>query len=263
MSSVSTIIVNFRTPELTIAAAQSVLAEPETLEVVIVENGSGGNDLDVLRSAFTGVTKVKIVPSESNLGFGGGNNLGVREASGSLVFLLNSDATLNPGGLVPLVLALEANPAVGVVAPKVYVGDGKTLQGDAYGEFPTPGRILSRSTKSPPETLTPEWLTACAILLRKADFESVGGFDPSLFMYMEDVLLCWNLARQGKTCLRVLESSVVHLGGASSKSTPQKKKMYYASQEVYLRKTGAGWAARLVIRMLRWPNYVLGRLLGR
>lgn len=255
MRSVSTIIVNFRTPVLTLDAARSVLDEPETLEVVVVENGSGDDSFERLREFEH--PRLKLVRSKVNLGFGGGNNLGAKAATGEALYLLNSDAVSAPGALTALIPALR--PPVGAVAPRVLLRDGAE-QDDAYGPFPTLVRIM-RGEHYGGEAI--DWLSGVAMLIRKADFDAVGGFDERYFMYMEDVKLCWDLRQKGLTCARVPEATVTHLRGASKASTEAQAAQYLQSREMFLRDSGTsplgiavnrlGLAAKRALRRVKGP----------
>jgi N-acetylglucosaminyl-diphospho-decaprenol L-rhamnosyltransferase len=248
--SVDTIIVNFRTKELTLDAARSVLSEPETSSVIVVDNGSGDGSREWLRAQLIDSDKANLIDAEENLGFGGGNNLGVRAASAEYVFLLNSDATLEPGGLAPLVRALE-NPSVGVVAPAVVLANGYQFQLDAQGIFPTPGAILSRRAAMQVDSLEPDWVTGAAMMMRRTEFLDLGGFDEELFMYLEDVDLCKRYRDRGLVVARELSSKVIHLGGGSKESSKAQKEQFARSTDYYLKKHGFGPASRTAVKVLR------------
>lgn len=234
MRIVSTVIVNFRTPELTLDAVRSVLDEPETHEVIVVENGSGDDSWE--RLGQFECPRVKRIRSERNLGFGGGNNLGAKAATGELLFLLNSDALLQPGALRLLSDALA--PAIGVVAPRLVLPDGAD-QADAYGPFPTLSRIL-RGVHYGGDPESPDWVSGAAMLLRREDFLKVGGFDERYFMYLEDTRLCWDLHRRGLRTRRVPAAHVTHLGGGSKLTKDAQIAQYLESRERFLRDSGTG-----------------------
>jgi GT2 family glycosyltransferase len=262
---VSVILVNYKTPELTQKAARSVLSDPAVSEVIIVENGSGRDDARVLEEAFAYETKVQVLDTGVNLGFGGGNNAGAKIATGKYLFLLNSDAELTKGELGSLVQMLEANPTLGAVSPRVLLPDG-TPQPDAMGLFPTGKRILTRESTTVllgEAARAPEWISGCALFLKADDYWSVGGFDESIFMYLEDVLLCWRLAEKGKGVAICEEAQVVHLGGASKASTLRQKQHYYRAQDYYLKVTGEPFFTRMLIWLLRWPVFWLKSLMKR
>jgi GT2 family glycosyltransferase len=106
-------------------------------------------------------------------------------------------------------------------------------------------------------------VSGCAMLLHREDYLKVGGFDPDIFMYYEDVLLCRSIRLLGKGVFRHLEAGVTHLGGGSYQSNWKKKQQYYAAQDVLLRKQGESPIGIGLVKLLRWPNLVLGAILGR
>ncbi len=245
--SVDTIIVNFRTKELALDATRSVIDEPETNRVILVDNGSGDDSAEWLRAHLQS-TKATVISSEKNLGFGGGNNLGAEEAEADLLFLLNSDATIQPGGLASLIEAM--NPAVGVAAPAIYLPSGE-LQDDAFGPFPTPGRLLTGRARRTSNSEHPDWVTGCAMLVRRREFVELGGFDEDLFMYFEDVDLCRRYADRGLRTVRAPAAKVIHLGGASRASTKAQKEQFRKSMDYYLEKHGFPATSRAVVKMAR------------
>ncbi|MFI5384827.1 MAG: glycosyltransferase family 2 protein [Fimbriimonadales bacterium] len=260
---VSVVIVNYRTKELTAKAAESALAEPDCLEVIVVDNQSGDGSAEFLREKLAS-PRLKLIECEQNRGFGAGNNVGAAAASGRVLFLLNSDATFTEGALRPLVEMIQADPTIGIVAPLIVMADGKTPQQDAFGIMPTFGTILTRKTKRyDPGEVEPGFVSGTAMLMRTADYRAVGGFDERIFMYYEDVELCYRFRQRGFRIVRCLDSTVVHIGGQSYRSTYRQKHQYYQAQDLYLRLIGTPTVLRWGLRLLRWPNLILGQILGR
>lgn len=259
--SVSVLIVNFRTPDLTIDAIRSALDQPETTEVVVVDNDSGDDSLSRIEKTIGDHPQVKLIAANANVGFGRANNVAASHATGEWLFLLNSDATCYPGCLADLLSEAEWHPEAGILAPIIYWPSGEP-QPDTFGLFPTGYRILTRQTKRTSDPVTPDWVSGCAMLIRRSDFVSVEGFDQDLFMYYEDVLLCRRVREHGKSVHRVASAGVTHLGGASRASSLNQKRQYYASQDVWLRRIGTPSWVQILIRTLRWPNLWVGRLRG-
>jgi len=242
--SVAVVVVNYRTAELAAEAVRSVLPDPLVHEVVVVDNASGDGSVDTLRSAFPDLV-VRIVASPTNLGFGRGANLGVSLSRAPFVFLLNSDAVVRPGALARLCRVLAEDAVVGVVAPAVYLADGRTLQADAYGSLPARNALLrmdvrKRGRRSGRADDAPGWVSGAAMMLRRDDFVALGGFDPAFTMYLEDVDLCRRLQTTGRRIVREPAAAVVHLGGRSSATRITRFDQFHRSKAVYLRKAGAG-----------------------
>jgi GT2 family glycosyltransferase len=257
---VSVVIVNYRTPELTMAAAETALAQPEAVEVIVVDNAS--DDDSVVRIKALG-GRVTLIESTENVGFGRANNLGVERASQEFVFLLNSDALFHPGCLATLIACWATLDRPGILAPAVYLADGKTLQPDAQGKFPTVRGLITRQSAVPETTLTPDWVSGCALLMRRKDFLAVGGFDSEIFMYYEDVVLCHAIRQRGLAVYRCLDAAVTHLGGKSMARSSDRKKVYYQAQDIMLRRLGEPFWAIALVRLLRLPYTLIQRIRNR
>jgi hypothetical protein len=197
-------------------------------DVVIVDNGSTDATVAWVREHHP---EVRLVEQE-NKGMGGGNNAGMRVASGRYFFLLNSDAWVVGDGLGRLVTYADAHPEAAVVGPRLVNTDG-TLQRSVRAE-PTLWRLATeylfirklapRSTLLNPfyvggfahdvETEA-DWLYGPALLVRREAADSVGLFDESFFMFSEEVDWMTRFRRAGWKVLFYPGAEVVHVGGAS------------------------------------------------
>ncbi len=120
---VSVVIVSWNTRELTIAAVASALAQQTDaeVEVIVVDNGSVDGSVAALRERFAGL---RVIAVGRNLGFSGGNNVGLARARGEYTLLLNSDAALRPGALQALLEAARQHPEAGALQPRLVLPDG-------------------------------------------------------------------------------------------------------------------------------------------
>ncbi|MGE5424768.1 MAG: glycosyltransferase family 2 protein [Syntrophothermus sp.] len=114
---VSVITINYDQPEVTCQMLASLqrITYPR-FEVIVVDNASPTHDPNIITDMFPGCT---MIVSDKNLGFAGGNNLGIRHSKGDYILLLNNDTEVDPGFLEPLVLKLVSNPRIGAVSPKI------------------------------------------------------------------------------------------------------------------------------------------------
>lgn len=106
--------------DMTLATLHSMLGRGEVypnLQVVLVDNGSTPEVLEVLRARAAGDDRIVLVENGGNLGFARGNNRGIEAATGEYVLLLNNDTFLAPGALLAMVRHLQRNPQVGIVGP--------------------------------------------------------------------------------------------------------------------------------------------------
>jgi len=234
---VSIVVVNYRGADDTLACLEGIGAlqwPAEALDVVVVDNASGGSDVERIRAAAPGVT---VVESPRNLGFAGGCNLGVRHASGEYLAFVNNDARPEPGFLTAAVDAF-ADPAVGAVAAKVvdwagervdYVGGALSWYGQGFkievgavddGRFDEVRDVL--------------FGTGSALLVRRSAFEQVGGFDERYFMFFEDVDLGWRLWLAGHRVRYVPAALVRHRHHASmSKLGPWREQFLLERNALY------------------------------
>ena len=156
--SVDVLIVNFRTPALTVEAVRSALLSPTVELVIVVDNASGDDSVNTLRTAFPAEPRVLLIEAEKNVGFGAGNNLAAKSGTSTYVLLLNSDATIDPGAVDALLAHHERFPRTGVTAPVVLSHGTTSQQRDSYGVFPTPKRILLRRTSPVIDPGSAEWV---------------------------------------------------------------------------------------------------------
>lgn len=256
------VIVNYRTKELTCQAAVSVMGEPGVQEIVIVDNASGDGSAELLHTTFDDA-RVTIVESPANVGFGQGVNLGVRHCSSPLLMFLNSDAIVLPGSVERLTRTLLENASTGVVAPAVYDARTHDLQKATYGTFPTLGTIVRRTNHRPRETIWPDWVSGAAMLIRRCDFDAVGGFDPDFVMYLEDVDLCRRLRASGQTARRELTAGVVHRVAQSWGDKARPMAGARASRVIYAGKARLSPVTKMAFRGLLVSHRLTDRLRSR
>jgi GT2 family glycosyltransferase len=184
----------------------------EQRHVVVVDNGSTDDSVARLRERWP---NLELLLSPTNLGFAGGNNLGIRHAldgGAAYVWVLNNDTTVAPLSLSELVTLAEQQPEVGIVGSVQYeAGAGDVVQSWGGGNF-------TRLTRNPVEATIPgprDYITAASMLVRRRVFEEIGLFDERFFIYWEDADLSRRATEHGWK-LAVAPRAVVHhkLGAA-------------------------------------------------
>jgi GT2 family glycosyltransferase len=217
---VSILIVNFNGASYLRACLDSLRAVTwSNREVVVVDNGSSDDSLDVL----AGYPEIVVVQSPTNLGFAGGNNLGLRHCSGEYILLLNNDTVVPPGILEPLCHVLIQKPKVGVVQGKMILPRfGGTL--DVCGSFLTAlGLPYHYGYYKPDGPLYQKSYPvfsakgAC-LLFRREIIAQVGGFlfDDDFFCYYEEADFCHRVWLAGFEVWFVPGPSTQHFMGATS-----------------------------------------------
>ncbi len=240
--SVLTVILNYRTPELAVKAAEGALREMAGLggEIAIVDNDSQDGSYEYLQAAaaergWAAEGRIHVYASGRNGGFGSGNNLAIRAGLSSgakpdYVYLLNPDAVPEPGAIRALVAFLETRPEVGVVGSLILSPDGEP----AYGAFRFPNivrefedaartavlsKLIERGRNASPialETVEVDWVSGSSVMFRQAMLDAVGLFDETFFLYFEETDLCLRCKRAGWEIWSLPESRVVHIGGVAT-----------------------------------------------
>ena len=174
----------------------------------VVDNGSTDDSLQVL----AGYPGVRVIRSDRNRGYAGGNNLALREVTTPYAVLLNNDAAPDAGWLAALVAAFDGADRVGAVTSKVLLGDGQVQSTGVV--LTADGYAADRGFGEPDDgryDRAHEVFAACgaACAFRTAALTDVGLLDERFFLYYEDVDLSWRLRSRGWS-VRFAPDAVVH-----------------------------------------------------
>lgn len=230
---VSVIIISYNTKQLTADAVNAVLAQKgvDQVEIIVVDNHSSDGSVAYLKEKFT--SKISLIAQSTNAGFAQANNVGISQATGEYLLLLNSDTLMLPGALRHLLDVASANPAYGILSARLLYPDHSyqpqggqlptLLNIAAWWLWPLPGLfpgILPYQTLLDPANETQPimktgWVAGTAMLLRRAVVEKVGNLDERIFMYAEDVDYCVRATQAGFSVGIVADADVVHYGSAS------------------------------------------------
>jgi N-acetylglucosaminyl-diphospho-decaprenol L-rhamnosyltransferase len=261
----SIVVLSWNTRELLAACLQSLvdLGDDEpSFEVIVVDNDSADDSADMVAERFP---DLRLIRNGQNDGYAIGNNIGAREATGEYLLLLNSDTEVRPGTLAKLVGFLDEHPGHGACAPRLVHPDD-TVQ-TACMRFPTrrtavffdtvfdrwfPGNrvipyyfmrdfdhLTSRDVDQPP---------GAAFLIRRPLWEALGGFDPELWLFFNDVDLCRRVHVAGHAIAYVAEAEILHHEGKSTSQFPSFATIWHKNRMAYYRKT-FGWTGTLVARL--------------
>ena len=194
MKEISIITINFNGLSDTCALMETIPFN-DNLEVIVVDNASQNQEADTISKRFP---QVKVIKSEKNLGFAGGNNLGIRAAKGKYIFLINNDTIFKNFNIQALIKKLESSPKIAVVCPKISFSWGNhpiqfagytplskiTVRNQAigfgeedHGQYDTPH-------------LTP-YAHGAAMLVKREALEKVGLMPECYFLYYEE--LDWSM----------------------------------------------------------------------
>lgn len=237
MKKVAIVILHFFHKDLTVQCLDSVdklqIADFE-LQTIVVNNNLKEN-LESLKKKFP---KITLLESPKNLGFAGGNNLGIREAlknKADFILILNNDIFLNKNLLVSLVKTAEDKKQAGIIAPKIYFAPGHEFHHDRY-QPQERGKVIwyvgglidwlnvicshrgvdevdHGQYNSFEET---DFASGCAMFIKKEVFDKIGFFDEKYFLYLEDVDFCQRAKKAGFKIFYEPKAFLWHLNAGSS-----------------------------------------------
>jgi GT2 family glycosyltransferase len=214
---VSVIIVTWNGRQHLDTCLSGVAAQRDvSVETVVVDNGSTDGTAEYVRSRYPWV---KLVALTENLGFAGGNNVGVREAAGRFVAFLNNDTSADPGWLSALLTGVDEAHGVALVTSRiVYMHDPDTIDSAGDGVLRW-GGAFKRHHGEPVSAaaVTQDVFGVCgaACLMPRAVFDELGGFDEDFFASHEDVDLSYRARLLGYRCRYVADAIVRHVGSAT------------------------------------------------
>lgn len=259
---VLTVILNWRTAEMTLRAAAAARREMEGIagEIILVDNDSQDGSFEAMQAhvADQGWPGVRVLQSGRNGGFGAGNNVGIRAglstgARPDYVYILNSDAFPDAGAISALLAHLQSHPDTGFAGSYIHGPDGDphltTFRFPSVAsEFEGAARlgpvsrwIGHRAVPVPiPDVTTPvDWLAGASLMMRRDVLEEIGLFDESFFLYFEETDLCRRAKAAGYQTDFVRKSSVTHIGSASTgmKEWRAVPSYWFASRRHYFVKT--------------------------
>jgi GT2 family glycosyltransferase len=239
---------------------------PYTAEIIVVDNGSTDGTPEWLETVFRGREKLFLVKNQNN-GFAHGNNLGIRQAKGKYLLILNPDTRLEKDTLKTMLEFMEANPQVGISTCKVLLPNGE-LDLACRRRFPNPWNSFKRlflrnntdyNFMDVDENKSIE-IDSCmgAFMMARRELKVIklssyqGGtsgnqnpqpstptpfFDESFFMYGEDLDLCWRVKEVGYKVWYHPATFITHFKGSTSRKTPFKAlKWFHEAMWIFYKK---------------------------
>lgn len=257
---ISIIIVSFNTKEILRNCLQSIVgaeySRPQT-EIIVVDNASSDGSIELVRKEFP---EVKLILNQTNLGFAKANNIGIKQALGKYLLLLNSDTVIFPDTLPKMFEFMENNSRIGVSTCKVELGNGK-LDPACHRGFPTPWVSFCYFTKleklfpkikffsgyheyykdftKPHEIDSP---SGAFYFIRKKTIDEVGLLDEDYYMYGEDLDWSYRIKQRGWKIYYNPETKIIHYkkqSGRESSNNKLKKatnRYFYDTMELFYRK---------------------------
>ncbi|MDD4514743.1 glycosyltransferase family 2 protein [Massilibacteroides sp.] len=231
-------------------------------ELIVIDNGSRENEAALLLELFPTIQTIR---SDLNLGFAGGNNLGIKQATGQYLLFLNNDVILKDASLIFLFETLDKNPHLAGVSPKILFADSP--QSIQFAGYTSLSHITLRNCiigykqddngqwDSPHET---PYLHGAAMCIRKEVIETVGLMPEVYFLYYEELDWCTQMTSKGYELGYVPQAEVFH---KESRSTGQESplKVYYMTRNRLLyakrnRKGGEYILSALYLLIFAYPK---------
>lgn len=190
--------------------------------VYLVDNGSSDGSIAYVKDNFP---QVKLIESGRNLGFAGGNNLGMKEAladGADYLFLLNNDTEMKSNLIARLVDFMEGHPRVGIAQPKLLLLDHRERLDSGGSWLSKTGFLIHYGCEEkdgpqydrPVQVLT---VKGAAMIVRRETIDDIGLFDEDFFAYFEETDLCWRAWLRGWRVYFAPVSDVYHKIGGSTK----------------------------------------------
>ncbi len=224
----------------------------EGVKVVVADNGSTDDSIDVLRTCFPSVDLILL---DQNYGFAGGYNNALKQIEAEYYLLLNSDVEIRQKNwIVPMLDYMDLHPETCACQPKLmklfadntscdnlfeYAGAAGGYL-DKYGYPFCRGRIFNtiEQDKGQYDDVVPiHWATGAALLVRSKSYWEVDGLDEKFFAHMEEIDLCWRMRLNGGKIVCITESTAYHLGGATlNQGNPRKTYLNFRNNLIMLYK---------------------------
>lgn len=224
----------------------------DNLRVIIADNASTDDSIESIRRDFP---QVQIINLTANLGYAGNNNVGIRaalEQGAEWIFLLNDDTVLDPSCLSTLIEVGESDGKIGIVGPMVYHYDEPQIIQSAGGVLGTnwlsihvgQNELDCGQFKSVRDV---EWISGCAILIRRAVIDQVGMMDTDYFLYWEETEWCIRIKKAGWRIVHVPHAKLWHKG-VQRNYQPKPYVTYYSTRNrlLTLAKHQAPWPVRFL-----------------
>jgi GT2 family glycosyltransferase len=241
-------------------------------ETVVVDNASSDGSAEMVAMEFP---SVRLIRSETNTGFSGGNNIGLADLDCDYAFLLNSDATVAPGDLDELIAFADATPAAGIIGPRVINPDGSiqyscrrwpTFEAGMFRNvwlgrlFPNnkPASSYLMQDFDHRSIIDVDWVSGCALFISKDCIKKIGLLDAeTFFMYCEDMDWCLSAHKHHFRVVYFPGCEVTHAIGKSSDNAAERMILEHSrSMWKFYQKHREFFATRIpsYLKPLIWPG---------
>ena len=251
------VIVSYNARQELDACLQSLVGHtaPFPTTITVVDNQSPDGTAAHVRARWS--PSVQVIDAGSNAGFARANNIGIRATDSEYVLLMNPDTVAPPGAIQTLVRGLASHPEAAIAGARLLGATGfpelswgppigpwnelkqKIFSGLYHRKVRSVVRKVDKLSRQAREV---SWVSGACMVIRRADLDAVGLLDERFFMYTEDVDLCVQMSKRGRTILYVAGAEVLHYRGRSAGRNPETERLYRRSQIAYYEKHLPFWA---------------------
>jgi len=217
-------ILNWNGKKLLQRFLPSVIQNSPEANVFIIDNGSNDGSQNYIKQNYP---EVDLIQLDSNFGFAGGYNRGLKKINAELVCLLNNDVMVKEKWLTPIMYHFKTNPKTAIAQPHImnlnrpeyfeYAGAAGGFI-DRLGYPYCNGRVFHHIEKDNGQYDQDKkvfWASGACFFIRKAKFDALGGFDEDFYVHMEEIDLCWRIFNENLEVYSLYKSKVYHLGGGT------------------------------------------------
>ena len=271
MTDLSIVIVSWNVCDFLRSCLSSVPVDQRDLviEVIVVDSASEDGSAQMIRDEFPWV---RLVSCSENVGFPKGNNIGMRDATGRFLLLLNPDTEIIGDALSRMVTYLEENVEVGIVGAQLLDSDGSIQS--SRRRFPSIATALFESTWLQPyapkkmmrhyfaedlpvdSPVEVDWLVGACLMARKEVVDQVGLMDEAFFMYSEELDWCRRIKEQGWRIVYLPQAQIIHHVGRSSEQAVTERHINFQRAKLRYFRKYHGRFPTMLIRAILLLNYV-------
>jgi GT2 family glycosyltransferase len=232
---ISLVMISYNTKKITLETLRSIYKHTKDVnfEIIISDHDSKDGSVKALQVFAKTKNNLKVLDTKRNPGFGAGNNFGAKIAKGEYLLFINTDILFKTNVIKKALTWLKNHPNIGAYSCKLLNKD-LTVQATG-GYFPTLFRVFAWQLfiddlpiiKKLIKSIHPhkwfykksrdlDWVTGAFTIMPRKLFEDLGGFDENIWMYAEELELCYRVKKMGYSIAYQPEPSIIHLGGASS-----------------------------------------------
>ncbi len=264
----SIIIVNYNVKEFLQNLIHSICKAGEKIkyEIIVVDNASDDGSVEFLQEKFP---DVKLIVNEKNLGFSKANNIGLNQAKGKYLLLLNPDTIVQEDTFEKMIDFFERTADAGMAGCKILNPDG-TLQLACRRSFPGPwtsfckvtglsnifpnSRLFARynlTYLNEDETYEVDAISGSFMMLTREAYEKVGNLDEQFFMYGEDLDWCYRMQKAGYKVYYVHDTTIIHYKGESTRrSSIDETKFFYNAMHLFVKKhLATSFLVEIILRL--------------